>query len=100
MSLDGYIAKPGDDLSFLSLVEQEGEDYGYTEFINSVNTVILGRRTYDWVMTQAERFPHADKKCYVITRTARPDIGLTSFYTGDSGTGIIVKNRAWREYIY
>ncbi len=82
-SLDGYIAKPGDDLSFLSMVEQEGEDYGYSEFINSVDTVILGRRTYDWVMTQVETFPHADKQCYVITRTARPGIGLTSFYTGD-----------------
>ena len=29
MSLDGYIAKPNDDLSFLSLVEKAGEDYGY-----------------------------------------------------------------------
>jgi|GEM_PF-5965412 len=28
-SLDGYIAKPNDDLSFLKLVEKEGEDYGY-----------------------------------------------------------------------
>lgn len=25
-SLDGFIAKPQDDLSFLSLVEKEGED--------------------------------------------------------------------------
>ncbi len=32
MSLDGYIAKPNDDLSFLSLVEKEGEDYGYANF--------------------------------------------------------------------
>ena len=32
-SLDGYIAKHDEDLTFLSLVEQEGEDYGYAEFI-------------------------------------------------------------------
>jgi len=32
MSLDGYIAKPNDDLSFLKLVEKEGEDYGYVKF--------------------------------------------------------------------
>ena len=31
-SLDGYIAKPNDDLSFLKLVEKEGEDYGYAKF--------------------------------------------------------------------
>jgi len=45
MSLDGYIAKPNDDLSFLSLVQKDGEDYGYTAFIKAVDTVILGRKT-------------------------------------------------------
>jgi hypothetical protein len=27
-SIDGYIAKPNDDLSFLSIVQKKGEDYG------------------------------------------------------------------------
>lgn len=81
-SLDGYIAKPNDDLDFLSIVQQEGEDYGYTDFIKSVDTVILGRKTYDWVMTQVSEFPHADKNTYVITRTPKPSIGKTNFYTG------------------
>jgi dihydrofolate reductase len=45
MSLDGYIAKPNDDLSFLSLVQMEGEDYGYEKFINTVDKVIMGRKT-------------------------------------------------------
>jgi dihydrofolate reductase len=82
-SLDGYIAKPNDDLSFLSIVAQEGEDYGYADFIKTVDTVILGRKTYDWVMTQVPEFPHADKDSFVITRTARPAIGKTNFYTGN-----------------
>lgn len=81
-SLDGYIAKPNDDLSFLSIVQQDGEDYGYSDFIKSVDTVILGRKTYDWVMTQVSEFPHADKDSYIITRTAKPSIGKTNFYTG------------------
>lgn len=81
-SLDGYIAKPNDDLSFLSLVHQDGEDYGYSDFVNSVDTVIIGRKTYDWVMTQVTEFPHADKNSFIITRTARPGIGKTNFYTG------------------
>ena len=85
-SLDGYIAKPNDDLSFLSIVEQEGEDYGYSAFINTVDTVFIGRKTYDWVMQQVPTFPHADKESYVITRTARPAEGNTSFYTGDVKT--------------
>lgn len=82
-SLDGYIAKPNDDLSFLTIVQQEGEDYGYADFVNSVDTVILGRRTYDWVMKQVIVFPHADKETYVITRTPKASIGNTQFYTGD-----------------
>lgn len=82
-SLDGYIAKPGDNLDFLSIVARKGEDYGYGAFIKTVDTVILGRRTYDWVMGQVDTFPHADKETYVVTRTAKPSRGKTHFYTGD-----------------
>lgn len=85
-SLDGYIAKPNDDLSFLSIVEQAGQDYGYAEFIQSVNAVIVGRKTYDKVLSMGYDFPHADKDAYIITRTPRPDIGSVKFYTGDLKT--------------
>jgi len=70
-------------LSFLSTVEKEGEDYGYADFVSTVDTVILGRKTYDWVMKQVGEFPHADKNAYIITRTVRPTIGKTVFYSGD-----------------
>lgn len=82
-SLDGYIAKPNDDLSFLDRVQEEGQDYGYHDFVNSVDTVILGRKTYEWVMKQVPEFPHADKNTFVITRTARASIGKTHFYSGN-----------------
>ncbi|HEY6902518.1 MAG TPA: dihydrofolate reductase family protein [Puia sp.] len=81
-SLDGYIARPNDDLSFLSIVQKEGEDYGYAEFMKTIDTVILGRKTYDWVTKEVGFFPHADKPTYVLTRTPRPAIGQTIFYTG------------------
>ena len=84
-SLDGYIAAPGDDLSFLSKVEKEGEDYGYGEFIAGVDTVIVGRRTYDWVMQNAPAFSHSDKETYIVTRTPRESIGSMHFFTGDLG---------------
>lgn len=81
-SLDLYIAKPDDDLSFLSVVEKEGEDYGYSQFIQSVDTVIIGRKTYDWVMKHVPEFVHKDKESYVVTRTARPTEGNVQFFTG------------------
>ncbi|TDH21684.1 dihydrofolate reductase [Segetibacter sp. 3557_3] len=82
-SVDGYIAKPNDDLSFLAPVEREGEDYGYLDFISTVDTVLVGRKTYEWVMKQVSEFPHSGKQTFVITRTARAKEGNIEFYTGD-----------------
>lgn len=84
-SLDGYIAKPDDDLSFLKPVEKEGEDYGYAAFMDTIDTIILGRKTYDYVVREigASHYDNGERKVYVITRTARPDTGNTTFYTGD-----------------
>lgn len=82
-SLDGFIAKPDDDLGFLDIVQQGGEDYGYYEFVDSVDTVIVGRKTYDWVIGQGYGFPHADKEAYIITRQDRPKDGNLTFYNGD-----------------
>lgn len=80
-SLDGYIAKPGDDLSFLSTVEKENEDYGYMNFMSAVDTVIIGRKTYDWVLDNAD-FPYSGKMTYVITRIPGPATSKITFYTG------------------
>ncbi|WP_449397830.1 dihydrofolate reductase family protein [Chryseobacterium wanjuense] len=84
MSLDGYIAKPNDDLSFLKLVEKEGEDYGYSEFTSQIDTIIIGRKTYDYVVDEigASHYDNGQRDVYVITRTERPQVGRTIFYTG------------------
>ena len=83
-SLDGYIAKPNDDLSFLKLVEKEGEDYGYEEFTATIDTIIVGRKTYDWVLKEigSSHYDNGNRNVYVITRTEKQNIGRTTFYTG------------------
>ncbi len=85
MSLDGYIAKPNDDLSFLKLVEKAGEDYGYAEFTSKIDTIIIGRKTYDYVLNEsgASHYDNGQRDIYVITRTERPQVGRTTFYTGN-----------------
>ena len=58
MSLDGYIAGPDDDLSWLdsfnevSLEETitEKDPYDWVNFIQDVGAVIVGKRTYEWEM--------------------------------------------------
>jgi dihydrofolate reductase len=99
MSLDGYIAKPNDDLSFLTLVEKEGEDYGYTDFESTVDTVIIGRKTYDWVIKHFD-FPHTDKDTYIITRTKRQDKGSIKFYTGELTTLITKLKKQEGKHIF
>ena len=83
MSLDGYIATKDNSLEFLSMVEKEGEDYGYNDFVKSVDAVIIGRKTYEKVIEMGYEYPHTDKDVYIITRTAKPSIGTFKFYTGD-----------------
>ncbi len=67
-SLDGYIAMPNDDLSFLKPVEKEGEDYGYAEFTANIDTIIVGRKTYDWVLKEigSSHYDNGKRKVYVI----------------------------------
>lgn len=83
-SLDGYIAKPNDDLSFLQMVEKEGEDYGYAKFTDAIDTLIIGRKTYDYVLKEIgpSHYDNGERAVYVITRTERPQVGKTIFYTG------------------
>ena len=85
MSLDGYIAKPNDDLSFLSIVEKEGEDYGYSKFTESIDTIIIGRKTYDYVLKEigSSHYDNGNRDVYVMTRTERPSVGRTTFYSGN-----------------
>lgn len=79
-SLDGYIAGPDDDLSFLKIVEKEGEDYGYQDFMKDIDTIIIGRRTYDKVLTIAPEHTYPGD-VYVITRTPKPSKNKLKFYT-------------------
>lgn len=84
-SLDGYIAKPNDDLSFLKVVEKEGEDYGYAEFTANIDTIIIGRKTYDFVLKEigSSHYDNGQRDVYVITRSERPGVGRTTFYSGN-----------------
>lgn len=83
MSLDGFLAGPDDDISWLSMVEQEGEDYGYQAMTAQVDTYIVGRKTYEVVrQLTGGTFPQAEMyDCYIITRQERqPENGVKFFH--------------------
>ena len=83
ISLDGYIAGKNESLDFLSVVEKEGEDYGYGAFISTIDTIILGRKTYDKVLSMGFAYPAGDQHVYVVTRTERTSTEKITFFTGN-----------------
>ena len=66
-SLDGFIARPNDDLDFLP--PGGGEPHGYDEFIASVDTIVIGRKTFEKVLTLGP-WPYGDKR--VVVLSSRP----------------------------
>ena len=81
-SLDGYIAREDHDISWLSIVENSEEDYGYTRFVEDIDTIIMGRKTYDKVNSFGIEFQHKEKKCYVISRTKTGFDQNVEYYSG------------------
>ncbi len=62
-SLDGYIARVNGDIDWLFT----DQNYGYTKFLDSIDTVFMGRKTYEQVLTLGE-YPYQEKKSYVFTK--------------------------------
>jgi dihydrofolate reductase len=66
-SVDGFIARPNDDLDFLP--EGGGEPHGYNEFIASVDAIVIGRKTFEKVLS-FKAWPYGDKR--VVVLSSRP----------------------------
>src|SRR6266851_5744784 len=63
-SVDGFIARRNDDLDFLP--EGGGEPHGYDEFIASVDALVIGRKTFEKVLTFGT-WPYGDKREVVLS---------------------------------
>jgi dihydrofolate reductase len=48
-SADGYIARPDGDVEWLNR-RPDTIDYGMTKFYTSIDTILWGRKTYDWAL--------------------------------------------------
>ncbi|WP_214894277.1 MULTISPECIES: dihydrofolate reductase family protein [unclassified Exiguobacterium] len=66
-SLDGKIARSNDSLDWLFAVEGDG-DNGYAAFMEDVDAVIMGRKTFDEVLVLSEDYPYSGLENYVLTR--------------------------------
>ena len=70
-SADGYIARPDGDMTWLTNHPAPKGYYGISKFINSIDTKLLGRKTYEVSVQMDARFdtktPH-----YVFSRRPAP----------------------------
>ncbi|HEX4580571.1 MAG TPA: dihydrofolate reductase, partial [Acidobacteriaceae bacterium] len=62
-SLDGFIARPNGSFDFLP--PDGGEPHGYDEFIASVDTIVMGRNTFETVLTLGA-WPYGNKRVVVL----------------------------------
>lgn len=65
-SIDGFIAAPDGNVEFLAPFQTANEDYGYQIFFDSVDALILGRKTYEAV-TKFEQWPYPHKRVIVLS---------------------------------
>ncbi len=82
MSLDGYIAREDGDIDWLSIVESKDTDYGFQKFYSDVDTVVLGRNSYEKACSFDE-FPYENKEVIVITSHPVEKRKSVKSYRGD-----------------
>lgn len=56
-SIDGYIARKDGGLDWLDCVGGFDEDYGFQKLLNSIDGLIIGRKTYEVATTVPDPYP-------------------------------------------
>jgi len=76
-SLDGFIARSNGDLDWLFNATTSTDDHGYAEYMNGIDTIVMGRNTYqtvlgfgEWALsgkTCGRPQHHAVGRCHSVT---------------------------------
>ena len=96
VSVDGYIARPDGGVDWLSRFEKPDgypdDYYGYRVFFDSVDALVVGRKTYDLVRS-FESWPYGSKRCVVMTHHPLPARNAEEFFSGEPA-GLVERLRA------
>ncbi len=68
-SLDGFIAREDGDIGWLDSANKKatpGEDFGFNSFLESVDLIVMGRKTFEQVITFND-WSYKDTKMIVLT---------------------------------
>ena len=107
-SLDGFIARKDHQIDWLENQGTTTEEHGYTKFIDSIDGIIFGRKTYEVVLdlTSGDDWPYT-KPVIVLSRTLTnadipPHLTGKVTITNDSPADLLTSldKRGWkRAYI-
>lgn len=64
VSVDGFLARPGGELDFLD--SGGDEPHGYDEFIATVDTIVIGRKTFETVLG-FDSWPYGEKPIVILS---------------------------------
>lgn len=81
-SLDGFIARKNGNLDWLYGVHSDG-DAGFSAFYKTISTMVMGRGTYEHLMTMVDEFPHKDRECFVFSRNERESLDYLTYTSED-----------------
>ena len=76
LTIDGFLARPDGALDFLPTPSDPNEDFGFADFLASVDVVVMGRKTFDQVaafVKDGVPWPYAGMPVYVVSRTMRQE---------------------------
>jgi dihydrofolate reductase len=66
-SLDGFIARPDGGLDWLLNLDDPEDDYGFAEFIDKIDAIVMGRKTFE-TMLNFDEWPYT-KPMFVLSTT-------------------------------
>src|SRR2546430_2594075 len=88
-SADGYIARPDGDLEWLTARPAPAGFYGIEEFMQSIDTKVLGRKTYEAGLRMGGKFD-SKRRTIVFSRHPRPKDAPPTVEFTDEAIGVFV----------
>jgi dihydrofolate reductase len=84
-TIDGFIARENGSLDWLfSLPNPNNIDHGYNALIDSVDIIVMGRKTYDELLGFGIEWPYKNYKTYIITKNRNYQIRSENTFIAES----------------
>jgi len=79
ISLDGFIEGPNGEYDWCFT----DQDYGMTEFLESIDAIVMGRKSYEMMKSFEGPVPWKDKKTFVFSKTLSAVSSDAEILSGD-----------------